>query len=58
MLQIWMKPAMNALAIIWGVNHKMHSLRIELSPGTAASKSEPPIDHKAQEVKDATFRKI
>jgi hypothetical protein len=45
MLQISMKPAVNGLAIIWGVNHKMHCLRIKLSPGTEASKSEQPIDH-------------
>jgi hypothetical protein len=44
-----MKPAVNGLAIIGNVNHKMRSLRIELSPSTAASKSKPLIDHKVMD---------
>jgi hypothetical protein len=41
-----MKSAANGLAITAGVNHKVHSLRIQLSLSTAASKSKLLIDHK------------
>jgi hypothetical protein len=44
-----MKSAVKSLAIIGGVNDKMRSLRIELSPSTASRKSKRPIVDKAMD---------
>jgi hypothetical protein len=47
--EVWIGIFVNGLAIIGNLNHKMRSLRIELSPSTAASKSKPLIDNKVMD---------